>query len=231
MSAPSREQGASLLGHIRTRMFRGLAVLVPLVVTLFVLRLLLGFMAGLMSPIFGRAFETWPWLLREAIAVSVLVVGLYVIGEITTLVVARKLLGLGETLLLRVPFVKVIYRAAKQVVEAFQTPRAKQFKGVVAVRFPHADMYSLGFLTGTVSGRDGESFKTVFVPTTPNPTTGFLQIVPESQVTPLEITVEEAIRTIMSLGLLVPPGLADMIRRPAPEGSMDLPTDPDASNP
>lgn len=197
----------SIFGHVRARVLSGLVALIPLVLTFWVLRALLRFLAGLTLPLFGSVFADWPLLAREALAVLALVGALYVLGEVTALVVGRRLLNLGEKVLLRVPLARVIYGASKQVLESLQTTRHPQFRSVVAINFPSGGLQSIGFLTGTLAELDGEQLVTVFVPTTPNPTTGFLQIVPASRLTKLDITIEEAIRTIMSLGVLAPDGL------------------------
>ncbi len=201
----------SISGHVRARVLSGLVVLIPLMLTFWVLRSLLRLLAGLTLPLFGGVLANWPLLAREALAVAALVGALYFLGEITALVVGRKLLGVGEAILLKVPLARVVYTASKQVLDSFQTTRQTQFRSVVAIDFPSAGSKSIGFLTGTMAGVGDERLVSVFVPTTPNPTTGFLQIVPASKVTTLDITVEEAIRTIMSLGVLAPEGLGEAL--------------------
>jgi len=95
---------------------------------------------------------------------------------------------------------------SKQVVAAFQGQQSKAFKSVVFVEFPRPGMRAVGFLTGEVEMEDGKVWNTIFIPTTPNPTTGFLQIVPKEAVVKTGITVEEGIKMIMSLGALAPDG-------------------------
>lgn len=190
--------------RIRTRMTSGVVALVPLVVTVYVLRLLFGLTAGILLPLIDPAVADWPWLLRAVLSFAVLLVGIYVLGEVATNLLGRRALQLGEAVLLRVPFVKVIYRASKQVVAAFQRPNSAAFKSVVFLDFPRAGVRSVGFLTSTFIGEDGTPWHAVFVPTTPNPTTGFLQILPADQVTVTSMTVEEAFQMVMSLGVLTP---------------------------
>jgi len=189
-------------------------VLIPLVITLWVLRAILGFVARLALPLFGDALMAWPPLAREALAALLVLAILYVVGEITTLVVGRKLLGLGEAVLLRVPFARVIYGASKQVLESFGSTRPAQFRSVVAIDFPHPGAQSIGFITNTLDATDADPLVSVFVPTTPNPTTGFLQILRASQVRVLDISVEEAVKTVMSIGVLAPATLSAAIALP-----------------
>jgi uncharacterized membrane protein len=185
-------------------MAQGFVVFVPVVVTIFVLRFAFVATAGIMLPLVDPAVADWPWLWRAALSLTALLVGIYLLGEVAARTVGRRVLGFGEAILLRLPFVKVIYRATKQVMEAFQRPSARAFKSVVFLEFPRRDMRSVGFVTGTVRKPDGSVWKTVFVPTTPNPTTGFLQIVPEGDLEVTDMTVEEGVKMIMSLGVLVP---------------------------
>jgi len=190
--------------RLRSRMTSGLVVMVPVVVTLFVLRVLFGFTAGILLPVIDPAVEDWPLVLRLGLSLGMLLVLLYVLGEVATNLLGRRVLQLGESVLLKVPFVKVVYGAAKQVVAAFQGQRSRAFKSVVFVEFPRPGMRAVGFVTGSLKKPDGSVWNTVFVPTTPNPTTGFLQIIPREEVIQTDFSVEEGIKMIMSLGVLVP---------------------------
>jgi uncharacterized membrane protein len=140
------------------------------------------------------------------LSLAILLVVLYLLGEFATNLVGRRVLGLAESVVLRVPLVKVVYSASKQVAAALQGRKARAFRSVVFVPFPTGDMRAIGFVTGDVVDRDGRACHTVFIPTTPNPTTGFLQIVPSDQVERTPYSVEDGIKMVMSLGVLVPPG-------------------------
>jgi uncharacterized membrane protein len=197
--------------RIRSRMTSGVVALVPLVITVYVLRALFGLTAGILLPLINPAVEHWPWLLRAGLSLTVLLVGIYFLGELTQNLVGRRVLQLGEELLLRVPFVKVIYRASKQVVTAFQKPDSAAFKSVVLVEFPRKGMHAVGFLTNTFTQADGTVWHSVFVPTTPNPTTGFLQFLPAKDVTHTDLTVEDAFKMVMSLGVLTPERMGEVL--------------------
>jgi uncharacterized membrane protein len=176
----------------------------PIVVTLVVVRWVFTFTSGILLPFIDPAVAEWPVAWRAGLSLATLLVGVYVLGELATHVVGRRILGLGEAILLKVPFVKVIYGASKQVVAAFRGPGATAFKSVVFVPFPHPGMRAVGFVTSTVTRADGSVWNTVFVPTTPNPTTGFLQVIPQPDLVTTDYTVEEGVKMIMSLGALVP---------------------------
>jgi len=186
-------------------MASGLVVLIPLVITVAVIRFLFNFTSGILLPVVDPAVATWPPGARAALSLGILLVVIYLLGTVATHVLGRRVLGLGEGLVLRLPFVKVIYSASKQVVAAFQGQQRKAFKSVVIVEFPRPGMRAVGFVTGEVTLPDGTEWETVFVPTTPNPTTGFLQLVPAGSAVRTDYTVEEGVKMIMSLGVLAPP--------------------------
>jgi len=196
--------------HIRSRMTSGVVAMVPLVITIYVLRALFGITAGILLPFIDPAVEHWPWLLRAVLSLAILLVAIYLLGEVATNFLGRRVLKLGEELLLRVPLVKAVYKASKQVVTAFQKPESAAFKSVVLVRFPHKETRAVGFLTNTFDLPDGV-WHAVFVPTTPNPTTGFLQFFPAENVTHTSLTVEDAFKMIMSLGVLAPESMSAVL--------------------
>ena len=189
---------------MRTRMASGLVVLIPLVVTIGLIRFLFGFTSGILLPIVDPAVADWPPLWRAVLSLGVLVLGVYILGEIAHHVVGRRVLALGESVVMRVPLVKVVYSASKQVVAAFQGRGTRAFQSVVYLEFPREGMRAIGFVTSTTRREDGGLWSTVFVPTTPNPTTGFLQLVKEDDMIRTTYTVEEGIKMVMSLGVLVP---------------------------
>lgn len=193
--------------RLRIRMAQGALAFVPVVVTVVVLRFAFTATAGLLLPFVDPAVADWPWLWRAVLSLGILLLVIYLLGEIAARTVGRRILGLGEAVLLRLPFVKVIYRATKQVVEAFQRPAARAFKSVVFLEFPRPGTKAVGFVTSTLVRPDGV-WKTVFIPTTPNPTTGFLQMFPEGELEVTDMTVEEGVKMIMSLGVLVPERVA-----------------------
>lgn len=192
------------VGRVRSRIVSGIAVLIPLFITIWVLRALFGFTVGIVLPVLDPAVDHWPALARVAFASGILLLLVYTLGVLATNMVGRRILSLGEKVLLRVPVVRVIYKASRQVVSAFERQERSAFRSVVLVEFPHPGMRSVGFVTSTFSKADGSVWKTVFIPTTPNPTTGFLQIVPATHVTPSDFSVEEAFQMVMSLGVLSP---------------------------
>jgi uncharacterized membrane protein len=207
--------------RFKTRMASGIVVLIPLVITIAVIRFLFNFTSGILLPFIDPALVTWPGPARDALSLFILIVTVYLLGAMAAHVVGRRVLGMGERVVLKLPIVKVVYSAAKQVVGTFQGTNADSFKSVVFVEFPHPGMRAIGFVTSKVQRADGSSWNLVFVPTTPNPTTGFLQLVPAVRVTPAGISIEDGIKLDMSIGSLTPGGWNPPGERPV--GSTEPP--------
>ena len=206
---PKRTTAKRIRNHIRNRLISGLLVLVPLWITILVVRMLFGVMAGVLGPVTQAAFAAMPdSALKRAIvfliSVAVFVCLVYAAGAVTAFVVGRKMVATGESVILRIPFVKSVYSAAKQVVDAFAISNKSTFKSVVLVEFPRPGLQAVGFVTGTVKNQDGAEFYKVFIPTAPNPTTGFLEIVPPADVRQTDLTVEEGFKMLVSGGLISP---------------------------
>jgi uncharacterized membrane protein len=189
---------------LKTRIASGLVVLIPLVITVAFVRFVFDFTSGILLPVIDPAFADWPALARAAISLLILLVLVYLLGALAANIVGRRVLALGEGVVLRLPLVKSVYSVSKQVVAAFQGQGTQAFKSVVFVEFPHPGMRAVGFVTSEMERGDGSIWNTVFVPTTPNPTTGFLQLVPRDSLEQTGFTVEEGIKMVMSLGVLGP---------------------------
>ena len=130
---------------------------------------------------------------------------LYLLGVLTANFLGRRLVHVAEGLLERVPFVKTVYRATKQILGTFAGEPGQNFQRVALVPFPTKDTRSIGFITGmTKDTHTGEELCMVFVPATPNPTSGFVLVLKRPDVIELDWTVEEAIRVVISCGVLVP---------------------------
>ena len=185
----------------------GLAVVLPLLVTYLLLRFLFEALDGLLDPmiqgILGRRIPGLGFLATVAI--------IFLIGTLTTNIIGRKLVAMTEGLLLRIPLVKNVYGASKQLFDAITLPGRGAFRQVVMLEYPRSGLYALGFITATQAKgfQDlvGEQTVNVFIPTAPNPTSGFFLVVPERSVIPVPISVEEALKLIVSGGLIVPPAL------------------------
>jgi uncharacterized membrane protein len=122
----------------------------------------------------------------------------------TTHFLGRRFIKMGENLMLKLPIVKSVYSASKQVMDTFSNSTKAAFTATVLVSFPHPGARALGFVTGTILDPDGRKLYRIFVATTPNPTSGFLILLPEEDVTFTDISVEDGIKMIVSGGMLAP---------------------------
>lgn len=200
--------------RLRNRLIVGFLVAFPLVVTLFFARFLFGLLDRWFRPV-SKYFLGYP--IPGAGAVLSLL-GLYLLGVLATNVFGSRLLDFFERRVSRVPLLSPIYQGARQVTEALQVRETYQFRKVVLVQFPHQGMRSLGFVTREIDAPSmfaPEPSVLVFVPTTPNPTSGFLVAVPKKDVVELDIPVEAGVKLVISGGLLVPHTLLSPPSAPA----------------
>ncbi len=207
----------TLFGRWRANFLTGLAVVLPAVISIAVLVWLFSQVADITDLLLffmprdithageGAGPMYWHW---RAVA-FLLALGLVsAIGLAARYYIGKKLIGLVDEVLLRVPLLNKIYGAIKQVNEAFTTGKKSAFKTVVLVEFPRKGIYSIGFITSEqheeVQAKTKEKVVCVFVPTTPNPTSGWLVLVPQHDVTRLDMSVADAIKLIISLGAVSP---------------------------
>lgn len=149
----------------------------------------------------------WQWGVSIA-AVLLTVFFLYLVGVFTANIVGRRLVRVAEALLERVPFVKTIYTASKKILGTFAGEAGQGYQRVVLIPFPSGETRSMGFLTGSSHDPNtGEEICTVFLATAPNPTSGFVFMVRRSDIIELDWTVEDAIKTLLSGGTMVPPSI------------------------
>ena len=207
----------SLFARWRSNFLTGLAVLLPAVITLAVVKWLFGTIASVTDLLLfflpktithedaGRGQMFWYWSLA-ALVLAVLLVSLA--GLLTRYYIGKRMIAWLDTTMLRVPLLNKIYGTIKQVNSAFSANKKTAFKTVVLVEFPRSGMYSIGFLTSEeheeIRAKTGEEVVCVFIPTTPNPTSGFLVLVAKDKITRLEMSVADAIKYIISLGSVAP---------------------------
>ncbi len=197
------------MSRVKKYFITGLLVVVPLYMSVYVLALIVKFMDGIFI-ILPQAIQPESLLHFRIPGLGIIFTAVVILiaGVLTQNLLGRKLIGWGEALLARVPVFRLIYNATKQLMETFLSKEHKGFRKVVLVEFPRKGLYSLGFMTGAPGGEIKAKSQTgaisVFIPTTPNPTTGFYIIVPESEVVALEMKVEDAFKIIMTGGLIIP---------------------------
>lgn len=197
------------MSSLRKYLIAGLLVWLPLAATVVVIRLLINLLDKtiLLIPPEWRP-ET---VLGFSIPGFGVIVGIFILlvtGMFAANLFGRRLVSFWESILGRIPLVRTIYTSVKQVLETLFTTDSKSFRKVVLVEYPRKGIWSMGFLTNkgiqAASKASGENLVSVFVPTTPNPTSGFIVMFPEQDVTELELTVEDGFKYIISMGVVVP---------------------------
>ena len=203
--------------RMRRYLVAGILVWVPLGVTLLLINFLVGIMDRTLGliPVAYRP-ETLLGFQIPGLGVILTIIILIVTGVLVANIVGRSVVGGWESLLERIPIVRSIYSAAKNFTEIVFSDSGKAFKKVLLVEYPRKGIFTLTFQTaselGEVQGRTGEDVVCCFVPTTPNPTSGFIIIVPKADVIELDMTVDEAAKLVMSLGVVIPTWSRDRTR-------------------
>lgn len=192
------------LQSIRKHLVSGLLVVVPAGITLLILAFLYDVTIGMIMPAAQGLLGTMPYPLMALFSLLVLLLTLYGVGTLASHVVGRRLIHIAERIVDQIPFVKTVYSVSKQLIDLFLKQESGNSQQVVLVEFPGPGLRALGFVTGTIIGPDERAYYKVFIPTTPNPTTGFLELVPVDTTPVLRITMEEAVSLVMSGGLLGP---------------------------
>ena len=199
-----------LFAWLRGRFFAGMVIAAPLAATFFILQFLITFIDNRVKPLLPPLLkpETYTNYAIPGFGVLVLVVALTILGAVTANLVGRSLLAATDRILSRIPIVKNVYAALKQLTEVLTNNQQASFDRCVLVEYPKKESWCIGFVSShakqEIGSKLGASKIGVFVPTTPNPTSGFLIYVEESETIPLEMTVEEGAKMILTAGLVVP---------------------------
>lgn len=216
-----------VFAHIRGRFVRGVILVLPLLVTVWLLGLLFTAINRNVAPLVRRLLEwgripgTESWLAPVAIPVVSLLLtaaSIYLLGLVAGNLAGRRLLTLVESWILRIPLVKGIYGSARQLLNAFGASGTRAFSKVVLLEYPRAGLWTLGFVTTEVVHKiehhGGTTVPTVpvFLPTTPNPTSGWMILVPTSDLRELDISIEDAIKLIVSGGIVAPEDIGSLSR-------------------
>jgi uncharacterized membrane protein len=211
--------------RLRNLLFAGLLILVPVYFTFYVLQLLFRAMDGVFAPVIDRAVGRFlPGFHLPGLGILLTLLVVLVLGWLSTNVVGRRLLTAFETVIRRIPIAKSIYGATKGVMEAVSRDQAEAFKRVVVIEYPRPGLWGLGFVTGAPADWSDDDPRLaqlvpVFVPTTPNPTSGYLLLVPVDEISECPLTVEEGIRMVVSGGILLPDPEVLRSRRTLPAGA------------
>jgi uncharacterized membrane protein len=203
-----------MLRSIRTAFITGLLILLPLGVTVFIINIVLNRVGNPASELFFRFIDQnireLPTVEIPLQILSLIVVFLIItiLGYFSRIFIGQLFLKFFERILTRLPLISQVYNTVKQLVDTFSQQKKAVFQEVVMIEYPRKGIYAIGFLTnqakGEVQSLTGEELVNVFVPTTPNPTSGFLLMLPKEDVIPMQMSISDGMKTIISGGAVTP---------------------------
>jgi len=189
----------SITQNFRSKIFAGLAALLPLYLTFFLIKFLFMTLEEMSDPILKRFNLDIPGL---GIILTILLI--YTLGFLVTNFLGRKIFNIGERIVKKVPIVNIIYTTLKQITDTFTKGTTDAFEGAVYIQYPRQGLWTMAFISGESKTKDGVSYYHLFVPTTPNPTSGFFLMIPQADTVATGMSVEDGLKTIISGGLLAP---------------------------
>ncbi len=207
---PQADARPGLARRLRNYFLAGILVTAPISITIWLTWEVVTYVDDKVTPLIPPTWnpETYLPFGLPGLGVLVAVLTLTLIGFVTASLIGRNLVKLGEHLLNRTPVVRSVYSTIKQIIETVFKEQSKAFREVVLIQYPRAESWAIGFITGQTEGHIQEltprQVVNVFLPTTPNPTSGFLLFVPREEVQSLRMTVEEGIKMVVSGGIVTP---------------------------
>lgn len=223
-----------MVKHPNRYVLTGIVTVIPILVTIFVVSFFVDLLSNIgrpkvlivanavkpLSPELARALLETPWL-QSMLAVVLTIVMFYLLGWGVSRLLGRQILAAVEEWLERIPLVTTVYGATKQMIDAFRSEKGRAQR-VVLVEFPHSRMKAVGFVTHEMTDEvDGTRLAAVYVPTAPNPTGGYLEIVPIDELVTLDWSVDEAMTFVISGGTTAPETIR--YRRGAEASAMEVP--------
>ena len=210
MAATPHRVPITLSARLRAYFLAGVLVVAPISITFYLAWLLLSFVDARITPLIPPRFnpETYLPFAIPGVGLVFVVVFLTLVGMLTAGFFGRLFTRTSEAVMVRTPFLRGIYGAVKQIIETVLAQKSAAFREAVLIEYPRRGIWAIGFLTGRTEGevqdKTKEDVLNVFLPTTPNPTSGFLLFVPRSDVVPLSMSVEGALKMVISGGILTP---------------------------
>ncbi len=198
------------LGKLRAYFLAGVLITAPISITFYLAWLFINFVDSKVTPLIPLKYnpETYLPFATPGLGLVVVFIVLTLIGALTAGFVGRLYLRTSERLLNRMPVIRGIYGAIKQILETVLAQQSNAFREAVLVEYPRRGIWAIAFITGRTEGEvqniTAEECINIFLPTTPNPTSGFLLFVPKKELTPLSMSVEEALKMVISGGIVTP---------------------------
>jgi uncharacterized membrane protein len=200
------------MSQMKKNFLLGLAVVLPFFLTVYIVWLIFKLVGRFFTPLLTKIFELFvplpiPGFVVIVVSAIITLLLIWFIGILASNFIGKKLFQIAEKLLLKIPLASGIYDATKKLMRFFSTDKSA-FRRVVLIEWPRKGVYSVAFMTaeamGEVQEKTKEEVVSVFMPTTPNPTTGFLVLVPKNEIIQLEMSVDDAMKLIISGGIVTP---------------------------
>lgn len=213
--------GINLWGRLRTYLIAGILITAPIFITLQIAWWLIQFVDSSTIHLIPEAYNPQIWLKENlnipfvvpGVGLLVLLVFLILAGFLATGILGRWFIARGEHLLDKMPFVRTLYHGSKQILSAVMEKKSDSFRQAVLLEYPRKGLWAIAFVTGTNEGELAKKMSqetvSVFLPTTPNPTSGFLLFVPKKDIIKLDMSVEQAIKLVISAGIVQAPDETD----------------------
>ena len=195
---------------IRSWFITGILVLTPIILTVYVAWAFITFVDNLVVPIVPDGYRPSNYLPFSIPGLGLIIVFTFttLVGSLASGLFGRTLIRIWENILNRMPVVRSVYSAIKQILETVMAAQSDAFRQAVLVQYPRKDIWAIGFVTGSTKGEVGKYVSkkmiNVFMPTTPNPTSGFLLFFPEKDLIYLKMSVEDALKLVVSGGMVIP---------------------------
>ena len=221
-------QSKTIISHLKNLLLTGLFVVIPFLAALWlswwIYDLLTVWAIGLaeklkLPGLEGENVSFWVEQGIRILALIVMIVVLVVVGQLAKLTLGRRLIDLSQRLLLHLPLVSFIYSTCRQIADAMQTSSGGMFHQVVVFEYPMPGSYAVGFVTNEnpesneITEKLGKSLVSIFMPTTPNPTSGFLLMIPREKCIFLDMSVSDAMKLIVSVGTILPDRKAEQKKK------------------
>jgi uncharacterized membrane protein len=201
----------SLGARLRTYFFAGILITAPVALTIYLAWLFITFVDERVFSVIPPKYnpETYLPFSIPGIGLLLALIGLTLIGALTAGILGRALHGVIEAVLNRLPVIRSLYGAIKQIMETVLANKSSAFRECVLIEYPRKGVWTIGFITGTTKGEvqqlTADEMINVFVPTTPNPTSGFLLFVPAQDIIRLKMPIEDGLKLVVSGGIVTPP--------------------------
>ena len=201
----------SFAQRIRAYLFAGILVTAPIFITFYLAWLFVTFVDSKITPLIPAKYnpETYLPFALPGLGLIILLLALVLVGALTAGFFGRLWARASNRILNQMPVIRNVHSAIKQILETVLAQQSNAFREAVLIEYPRRGIWAVGFITGTTEGEvqnmTAEECINVFLPTTPNPTSGFLLFVPKKDIAPLSMSVEEAIKMVISGGIVTPP--------------------------